>query len=41
MVGLPYPNVKSPELEEKMRYLDKTVVCDENIRALFITTLKC
>jgi chromosome transmission fidelity protein 1 len=25
MVGLPYPNVKSPELEEKMRYLDKTV----------------
>ena len=26
MVGLPYPNVKSPELEEKMKYLDKTVV---------------
>ena len=26
MVGLPYPNLKSPELEEKMKYLDKAVV---------------
>ncbi|XP_029768682.1 ATP-dependent DNA helicase DDX11 isoform X1 [Terrapene carolina triunguis] len=26
MVGLPYPNIKSPELQEKMAYLDKTMV---------------
>ena len=26
MVGLPYPNMKSAELEEKMKYLDKAVV---------------
>uniref|UniRef100_A0A674IFC7 ATP-dependent DNA helicase DDX11 n=1 Tax=Terrapene triunguis TaxID=2587831 RepID=A0A674IFC7_9SAUR len=25
MVGLPYPNIKSPELQEKMAYLDKTM----------------
>lgn len=23
MVGMPYPNIKSPELQEKMSYLDK------------------
>lgn len=27
VVGLPYPNIKSPELQEKMNYLDKTTVC--------------
>ncbi|NXN13715.1 DDX11 helicase, partial [Indicator maculatus] len=25
MVGLPYPNIKSPELQEKMAWLDKTM----------------
>ncbi|XP_069484673.1 ATP-dependent DNA helicase DDX11 isoform X2 [Ambystoma mexicanum] len=25
MVGMPYPNIKSPELQEKMSYLDKTM----------------
>lgn len=28
VVGMPYPNIKSPELQEKMSYLDKTeVIC--------------
>lgn len=26
MVGLPYPNTHSPELKEKMQYLNKNVV---------------
>ncbi|KAG7279217.1 hypothetical protein CRUP_013609 [Coryphaenoides rupestris] len=26
MVGMPYPNIKSPELQEKMAYLDKHLV---------------
>ena len=26
MVGLPYPNIKSPELAEKMQYLNSTLV---------------
>ncbi|XP_044290089.1 ATP-dependent DNA helicase DDX11 [Varanus komodoensis] len=25
MVGMPYPNIKSPELQEKMAYLDRTM----------------
>lgn len=25
MVGMPYPNIKSPELQEKMAYLDQTL----------------
>uniref|UniRef100_A0A493TEL1 ATP-dependent helicase C-terminal domain-containing protein n=1 Tax=Anas platyrhynchos platyrhynchos TaxID=8840 RepID=A0A493TEL1_ANAPP len=25
MVGMPYPNIKSPELQEKMTWLDKTM----------------
>lgn len=28
MVGMPYPNIKSPELQEKMSYLDKHLVRD-------------
>ncbi|CAI8015021.1 ATP-dependent DNA helicase DDX11 [Geodia barretti] len=28
MVGLPYPNIKSPELAEKMRYLNSTLPRD-------------
>ena len=27
MVGLPYPNMRSPELKEKMDYLNATLVC--------------
>lgn len=26
MVGMPYPNIKSPELQEKMAWLDKNMV---------------
>ncbi len=26
MVGLPYPNITSPELKEKMAYLNSTMV---------------
>lgn len=26
MVGMPYPNIRSPELQEKMTWLDKTMV---------------
>lgn len=25
MVGMPYPNIKSPELQEKMAYLNQTL----------------
>ena len=33
MVGLPFPNSKSPEIKERMEYLDKTVapVCSLEI----------
>lgn len=27
VVGMPYPNIKSLELQEKMRYLNENVVC--------------
>ena len=27
VVGQPYPNIKSVELQEKMQYLNKTQVC--------------
>lgn len=30
MVGMPYPNIKSPELQEKMTWLDKTMVIETN-----------
>lgn len=31
MVGMPYPNIKSPELQEKMAYLDQTLVSTSSI----------
>lgn len=31
MIGLPYPNTHSPELKEKMEYLNKYVVCIKRI----------
>lgn len=31
MVGLPYPNIKSPELQEKMAYLDQTLVSTSSV----------
>jgi len=36
MVGMPYPNIKSPELQEKMSYLDKHLV-----RLLIVRSLHC
>ena len=29
MVGLPYPNLHSPELKEKMSFLNRTVAPDK------------
>ena len=29
MVGLPYPNLHSPELKEKMNFLNRTVLPDQ------------
>lgn len=31
MVGMPYPNIRSPELQEKMSYLDKHLVRPFNV----------
>lgn len=31
MVGLPYPNIKSPELAEKMQYLNSTLASDLHV----------
>lgn len=36
MVGMPYPNIRSPELQEKMSYLDKHLVRPFNIHLFFI-----
>ena len=33
MVGLPYPNLKSPELKEKMDYLNANIVCGSRCKA--------
>ncbi|KAM5169870.1 ATP-dependent DNA helicase DDX11 isoform 2-T3 [Mantella aurantiaca] len=33
MVGMPYPNIRSPELQEKMSYLDKTVPTTNGVSA--------
>ncbi|KAE8613577.1 hypothetical protein XENTR_v10007766 [Xenopus tropicalis] len=33
MVGMPYPNIRSPELQEKMSYLDKTLPKTEGVSA--------
>ena len=35
MVGLPYPNKNSPELKEKMDYLDKTVGVSSHYSSYF------
>ena len=37
MVGLPYPNLKSPELKEKMDYLNANMVCQ--IKSIFCLLL--
>ena len=34
MVGMPYPNIKSPELREKMAYLDQTLVSTSSVRRM-------
>lgn len=31
VVGMPYPNIKSLELQEKMKYLNENVVCIPSI----------
>ena len=33
MVGLPYPNLKSPELKEKMDYLNANMVSANYVQA--------
>uniref|UniRef100_A0A8C4JCD8 DEAD/H-box helicase 11 n=1 Tax=Dromaius novaehollandiae TaxID=8790 RepID=A0A8C4JCD8_DRONO len=38
MVGMPYPNIKAPELQEKMTWLDKTMVIG-SLRPLFLSLL--
>lgn len=35
MVGMPYPNIKSPELQEKIAYLDKHMVSDKASEGFF------
>lgn len=37
MVGMPYPNIKSPELQEKMSYLDKHLVRLFTVLLAFMT----
>lgn len=37
MVGMPYPNIKSPELQEKMSYLDKHLVRAVTVLRVFNT----
>lgn len=34
MVGMPYPNIKSPELREKMAYLDQTLVSASSVQRM-------
>ncbi|XP_032205038.1 putative ATP-dependent RNA helicase DDX11-like protein 8 isoform X3 [Mustela erminea] len=34
MVGMPYPNIRSPELQEKMAYLDQTLVSISSVPRL-------
>lgn len=35
MVGMPYPNIKSPELQEKMTYLDQALVSTLEVLGLY------
>ncbi|XP_017832921.1 ATP-dependent DNA helicase DDX11 [Callithrix jacchus] len=46
MVGMPLPNIRSPELQEKMAHLDQTLVSDPSVtvepscvKIVFLTTL--
>ena len=41
MVGLPYPNIKSPELAEKMRYLNSTLVRRPPLLKLLTSNFIC
>ena len=41
MVGLPYPNLKSPELKEKMDYLNANMVSGILIGFLFVHIINC
>lgn len=40
VVGLPFPNIKSVELQEQMKYLDGTVVGNLLILLLWVNQLK-
>lgn len=40
MVGMPYPNIMSPELQEKMAYLDQTLV-STSVPPMAATTPRC
>lgn len=40
MVGMPYPNIKSPELQEKIAYLDKTMVRGPALLTVYCAKLR-
>ena len=39
MVGMPYPNIKSPELQEKISYLDKHLVRPFSVILVFTVSM--